>query len=100
MMQKPIRQGHSCGHNQWGIDPKLDRRLLDWEQRGLRWSFTAWMRRSFVRSFGPSPQAIQRTAGGLIPQAVGRSKPNAQRAKESFETQPRHSPRQAPRKVA
>jgi hypothetical protein len=31
MMQKPIGQGHSCDHNQWGIDPKLDRRLLDWE---------------------------------------------------------------------
>jgi|ERR1700720_4024915 len=93
MIQKPIRQGHSCGHNQWGIDPKLDRRLLDWEQRGLRWSFTAWMRRSFVRSFGQSSQAIQRM--------VGRSKPKWQRAKESFGTQQQlHSPWQGPRRVA
>jgi hypothetical protein len=30
-MQKPIGQGHSSGHIQWGIDPKLDRRLLDRE---------------------------------------------------------------------
>jgi transcriptional regulator GlxA family with amidase domain len=29
------------------------------------------MRRSFVRAFGQSPQAIQRAADGLIPQAVG-----------------------------
>jgi hypothetical protein len=36
----------------------------------------------------------------VTPQAIGRSKPKWQHAKESFETQPRHLPRQAPRKVA
>jgi hypothetical protein len=51
------------------------------------------MRRSFVRAFGQSPQAIQRTVRGLIPRVVGRSKPKWQRAKESFETQLRRSPR-------
>ena len=59
-----------------------------------------WMQRSFVRAFGQSSQAIQRMVGGLVPQAIGRSKPKWQRAKESFGTQQLHSPRQGPRRVA